>query len=489
MLFDLDPSSSTPLYRQLRAALEQALFRGHFNACRLPSTRSLATELGISRNTVDLAYQELIAEGYIFAKPRSGLYVDPEMQDLLAEHRGGSGPGDSIARPDWASLINPLPTTRFPHINKPRDWFQYPYVFLGGQADPDIFPATAWLRCLKQALEPPHSHHSLQDSQGYDDPLLVERLCTDVLPSRGIEATPDEVLVTLGSQEGLFLTAYALVRPSTQVAVEEPGYPDTRHILLRTGATLRALPVDDNGLIVPDNLSGIRLLCVTPSHQFPTNVTLSVPRRQRLLQIAAATNMVIVEDDYDSEFRYQGRPTPALKARDRNGRVVYLGSFSKFLAPGLRLGFLVADAGLVTELRERRRYMIRHPSGHLQRALALFLQSGGYASALRRARIIFKERWRLATNASKQSLPCRLDAPPGGMSLWIRLPADVDTAILVDRVKQHGVLAEPGDQYFLAENKPKNYLRLGFGSIPESRIADGVELIGREVKQMRSGTR
>jgi len=471
LLADLDRDSDVPLYRQLRAALERGILTGQIGVgTRLPSSRELSATLDVSRNTVVTAYQELVAEGYVTPLARSGLVVNPELTRRPTPPPRG--------RLDWAARLGRLPGGDLPLSNRPLDWYRYPYPFLGGQPSADLFPRQAWLRALRAALEPPHHWASLQDAQDADDPLLLDALCRHVLPARGIEAAPAEVLVTLGSQHGHALVTAALLGPGKRMAVENPGYPDLWHIAAATGAALVPLAVDGAGLIPTPELATVDALAVTPSHQYPTNVTLSVGRRHQLLDAAGRHGFVIVEDDYDSEFRYQGSPSPALKALDTGGHVVYLGSFSKFLAPGLRLGFLAGDAALVAHLRERRRFQVRHAPGHQQRALALLIDAGDYARALRRARAHLKERWQATVDAVGTELGWGTGHdggfPSGGTGLWVVGPPELDSEALAAAARRRGVLVEPSPAYSLAEPRLRNALKVGFASVRTDRIGGGI---------------
>ncbi|MDI9937626.1 MocR-like pyridoxine biosynthesis transcription factor PdxR [Rhodococcus opacus] len=475
-LIEVDRNSAEPLYRQVRRAIEHGIANGLFDPRhRLPSSRELAVDLAISRNTINLAYQELIAEGLVQSHQRSGMFVNPDMIETLATDARAT-----IPRIDWSSRIRRYPDADVPHIEKNVDWHSYPYPFLAGQIDIRSFPARAWVRCLRDALYQPHAYASLQDSVGADDPMLIDMIRQHLLPSRGIEASADEVLVTVGSQQGLDLVGRVLLGPEDRVAIENPGYLDARHIFLRTGAQVYGIDVDDRGLRPPETLRGTDLMYLTPSHHHPTNATLGIDRRQRLLQLAAESGTVIVEDDYDSEFRYHGSPSPALKALDSSGDAVYLGTFSKFLAPGLRLGYLVGPAELVRELRKARRYVLRHPPGHQQRALAMLIDSGEYHRALRHHRTQMKHKWERLCAAVDKYLPWPQEPyPPGGVSLWMTGPENLDCRVLVREAEARGVLIERGDIFFTQPVPPRNHFRIGYGAIPLRSIEEGIALLGQ----------
>ncbi len=474
-LVEIDRNSAEPLYQQVRRAIEHGIANGVFDVNRrLPSSRELAIELAVSRNTINLAYQELIAEGFVLSHERSGMFVNPEMLDAAAAETRATVP-----RIDWSSRIRRHPDAGIPDIEKTRDWQRYPYPFVAGQIDIRSFPARAWIRCLRDALDQPHVYPSLQDSVAADDAMLVDSIRQQLLPQRGIDAEPDEILVTVGSQQGLDLVGRALLGPGRRVAVENPGYLDARHIFVRTGATVYGIAVDEHGLRPPDSLAGTDLLYLTPSHHHPTNVTLGLDRRRRLLQLAAESGTVVVEDDYDSEFRYQGSPSPSLKAIDDSGDAIYLGTFSKFLAPGLRLGYLVGPRDLVRELRDVRRYVLRHPPGHVQRALALLIDSGNYHRALRHHRIQMKHKWERLVAAVHTSLPFETGPfPPGGVSLWVTGPPELDCRQLVAAAQRRGVLVERGDIFYLQDEPALNSFRVGYGAIPLRRIEPGIVLLG-----------
>lgn len=469
----LDPTSTTPLYRQLQRHLANAIDSGELRSGEpLPSSRALAVELGLSRNTVNVTYQELIAEGFVETLPRRGHIIARDLQRHLRS-RSDEDPREPI---DWHEFLQKGDDT-FGAISKPAGWSRVPYPFVVGQPDLDMFPTLAWNRALRNALGDDHAPASLNDLVDRDDELLLEALCRHVLPARGISAEPSEVLITIGSQHAIFLVGQALLRSGSVVGVEEPGYPDAKHIFRRAGADLVPLPVDDQGVVVPDSLDGFRAVFVTPSHQYPTNVTLAIGRRQLLLAEAQARDLFVIEDDYDSEFQYRTHPTPSLKALDEVGRVIHLGSFTKFLAPGLRMGYLVAEAPLIEHLRDLRRYMIRHPPGILQRALALMIESGDYSRSVRRVRKRLKAKWERMTEAVSTHLPWTVDLPPGGVSVWLGGPETLDARSVTGTALARGVVVEPGDVCFLADPPPVNYMKLGFSAVHLDAIDPGIKIL------------
>ena len=479
VLIALDSDSSLPLYRQLTKALVEAIESGRFDEEELlPSSRTLAIDLGLSRNTVNLALQQLLADGYITSVPRIGHIVNPDFQAHL----------DDSPRPvreslGWDDRFT-TPPSDVGHIWKPAEWSTYPYPFIAGQVETELFPTKSFSRAMRQALAPENAGASLHDLVDRDDPLLIEMLRRHVLRGRGITASPDEILVTLGSQHGLGLVSSALLGPDSTVAIEEPGYPDARHMFKSRGSHIQALPVDDQGAEVPADLSNVDLVFVTPSHQYPTNTTLSIGRRQALLSQATRDDFMIVEDDYDSEFRYLGQSTPAMKSIANSERVIYLGSFSKFLAPGLRLGFVVAPPELIEHLRDLRRYQLRHPPGLLQRSLALFIQSGDYNRSVRRIRKIYKEKWLAISEAIEAHIPWPVPIPTGGLSVWVSGPPDFDAATMAELAMDEGVVLEDGGPCFLTPPIPRNHFKLGYASTPLAAIEPGVAAIARVISRM-----
>lgn len=474
---DANPSSycSLSLQGQIREMLINAILAGRLSpGDPIPSTRAMAAKLKVSRNTVSIAYQALVAGGFLRSKNRSGYTVaESSIQEAL--HHEPIGPLQSAANgPDWKGKLTAT-FTGASTITRPTDWFKYPFPFVYGQPDLSLFPIDAWRECVRQSMSKKWFNAWTDDLYFNDDPLLVEQIRSKVLTHRGIFARPEEILVTLGSQNALYLLATALIRPGISVAMENPGYYAAREIFTKAGARMQPVQVDGMGLD-PRQLGSADLLFVTPSHQFPKNVSLSMDRRYRVLEWANETDGLIIEDDYEAEIDFSGAANMPLKALDRSSRVIYTGSFSKSILPGLRLGFVVTDPELIAELRAARSLMMRHPPSNNQRAVALFLALGHHGSHTSRLKRIYGERWKALSDALDNCLPgWKHQARFGGSSFWLEGPAHCRASLLAKRALEVGVVIEPGQASFDSSTRNDRYFRLGFSSIAEERIAPGIE--------------
>ena len=463
------------LQTQLRRHLVDAILDGRLSADEsLPSCRRMAQALGVSRNTVVLAYQALTDEGFLISRERVGYFVNVDLVD--APEKAGLKAVEVQAEPQ---MVNWWPRLRFRpsenrQIVKQKNWQRYPYPFIYGQADPSLFPTAAWRTCSRQALGLDSIRNWAEDSFGDDDPSLIEEVRTHVLPRRGIKANPNEILITMGAQNALFMIAQLLSRQRFTLGVENPGYVDVRNIFSMCGAKLKPLPVDGEGLLIDEALAGCDGVYVTPSHQSPTTVTLPLERRTALLEAAGQHDFFVIEDDYEAETNFISSPTTALKSMDRTGNVIYISSFSKHLAPGLRIGFLVGSADLIQELRELRRLLMRHPPTNNQRTMAFFIGGGYYDALIQRLQRVYRDRWHAMGEALARYLPDSAGTPSfGGTSFWVRGPEDLDSDVLLVRALGAGIVIEPGSAFFMAAKPPRNYFRLGFSLIPSERIAPG----------------
>ncbi len=475
-LFDLSSSRGISLQGQLREQLVTAILDGHIPRNQpIPSSRELAKQLDVGRNTVVLAYQHLVDEGFLIPQERRGYYVNPDIltgrvQRVEKQRSGGS-------KPAWEKRFAFLPSVQR-NIKKPHNWQELRYPFIYGQPDPSLVPVADWRECCRQVLNVNTIVETSQDHFDHDDPLLVEQILSRVLPRRGIWASPDEILVTLGTQHALYLIASLLISGSDTVGFEEPGYPDARNIFLRRTPNVVPIDVDASGLVVNDVLDRCDYVYVTPSHQSPTTITLSAQRRADLLARADRADFIIIEDDYESETNFVGQPTPALKSLDSSDRVIYVGSLSKTVAPGLRVGFMVGPAELIREARAQRRLMLRHPPTNNQRILGLFLSLGHHDSLIARLSHHYRQRWLTMAAALEKHLPESTRVPSfGGTAFWVKGPDTLDANDLYERALKASILIEPGDVHFMAPDPPKHFFRLGFSAIPADRIEAGIERI------------
>ncbi|MCK5778231.1 MAG: PLP-dependent aminotransferase family protein [Rhodospirillales bacterium] len=476
-IFHLKRNRNVSLQAQIRETLVDAILAGQLLGGEpLPSSRRMAENLGVSRNTVVLAYQNLVDDGYLIPRERSGYYVNEEMCGQ-AVPPPAARPHEPETAPDWDARFRVHPS-RQENIEKTIDWPSYPYPFVYGQVDQQLFPLAAWRECARQALGRRAMDAWTGDRLIHDDPMLIEQIRTHILPRRGINANADEILVTLGAQNALYIVASLLFTEDTTVGVEDPGYPDFFNIAkLKTGR-VKAIPVDHHGLPADARIDGCDYLYVTPSHQFPTTVTMPMARREELLARAEREDIILIEDDYEFETNYVGRQTPALKSMDDAGRVIYVGSLSKSLFPGLRLGYMVASKRLIEEARALRRLMLRHPPTVNQRQTALFLSLGHHDALIHRLHREFRTRWEAMDHALQHYLPASATKPGfGGTAFWVRGPDKLDALELAGRAKSEGVLIEPGRVHFLGEDRPRNYFRLAFSSLPTERIEPGIRIL------------
>jgi GntR family transcriptional regulator/MocR family aminotransferase len=469
--FFLDPAIEGTLQSRIQQMVAQGILAGRFRPGeRLPSSRKLAQQLGVSRITVTLAYTELLADDYITSKGRSGYFVSanaPEPPAFKAAPQGQS-------TVDWSRAIGQRHIPAF-GMDKPADWASYRYPFIYGQADPSLFDSANWRLCAMQALGKRDFAALTADQFDGDDAQLVDFIARQTLPRRGILARPDEILITLGAQNALWLTAQVLLNQRRRAAIEDPCYPALRSILMQSRCALDCVAVDEFGLH-PDAIpTGTDVLFTTPSHQCPTTTTMPVARRQALLTRAEAEDFLIVEDDYEFEVSFLKSPSPSLKSLDQTGRVIYVGSFSKSLFPGLRLGYLVGPTPFIREARALRASVLRHPPGLIQRTVAHFLSLGHYDALIRRMGRAYHERRRVLDQAiAEHGLTVAGQGTYGGSSVWMRAPAGTDTAELARRLRAQSVLIEPGAPFFGGPTPPHHFYRLAYSSISSGRIADGV---------------
>ena len=450
-LATLDPDTVTPLYRQLYDALRAAILDGRLRGgTRVPATRALAEDLGISRNTASLAYDQLHAEGYLERRLRGGTYVARILPDaLLQPRRTAPLPTPAIVRGQPTARTLSARGAALAGLALPAsvNTRVAPRPFRPGVPALDEFPVALWSRLSARHWRRLRGSELAYGHSAGHQPLR-EAIATHLAVARGVRCTSEQVIIVGGSQQGLDLATRLLLDPGDSVWLEDPGYVGARAAFAAAGARIVPVPVDDEGLVVaagerlaPD----ARMVFVSPSHQHPLGMSMSVSRRVALLDWAQRADAWVLEDDYDSEIRYRGRPQPAMQGIDADGRVIYIGTFSKTLFPALRLGYLVVPPRLVDAFVTARLVSDRHSSVVEQGVLADFITEGHYARHLRRMRAIYSERQDALVTAARELLGDILDIRPtdAGMNVIAWLPPGVDDRAVYRAALDAGVEAPP----------------------------------------------
>ncbi len=485
----VDASNPMGLKNQIRQKLVDGILNGAFPpGMKLPSSRKLAQQLKVARNTVVAAYQQLVADGYLVSRHRSGIFVNEEILETRVGHSGEGSVAAQAESAAWARRVRSMPA-RWREVHDQPNWRYYPYPFIDGKFDPSLFPLAEWREANRLALSVADVDEWSTDRGDTDDPKLIEEIRTKILTRRGIQAGADEILVTMGTQNSLYLISQMLADATTTFAVEEPGNYEVRDLLRMRGADIVTQPVDDGGIVVDERLGNANVVYVTPSHQIPTAVAMPLARRKALLKAASEQDFLIVEDDYECETNYIDHPLPALRSMDSDGRVIYVASLSKALAPGIRLGFIVANPDFIRRVRQVRRKILNHPPLNNQRTTAYFLSLGHYDSLMLRLGRVFRER-RVALQRALNNVrgvPMEISPEVGGTTYWVRTPKDFDVANLVREAEQHGILVEPVEHYYANRDSAENCFRMGVTSLTVDRIRPGVERLVGLIRELVKG--
>ena len=481
---DLAAADTGPTFLRIARAVSEDIRRGRLRAGdALPGSRTLATSLGVHRNTVLAAYRELAAEGWIATAVAQGTFVSPQIPDVSPRRFSAQaavareisprvgfdlGPPRIAVLPPPAPLPSPAPSS-----------LDGPMSLGGGIPDVRLVPSAELARAMRRVLA-----RRAVEVLSYGDPAgpasLRNALASMVSATRGVAARAENVLVTRGSQMGIDLAARALISPGDVVAVEALGYRPAWEALRASGAKLVSLPVDAHGI----DTGALEQLCteqrvrgvyVTPHHQFPTTVTLAPARRLRLLEIARERRLFVLEDDYDHEFHYEGRPVLPLASADVHGVVVYLGTLSKVLAPGLRIGFVIAPEPLATRLAAIRRVVDRQGDHLLEIAVADLLEEGEIQRHIRRAKRVYAERRERLASLLEQRFSSVLSfrLPSGGTAIWTRVASDVAVDVWAAKAEELGLVIQPARQ-FAFDGKTRPFLRLGFAQHDEREVKEAL---------------
>ena len=453
---------SGEIYRQLRRAIVNGRLR-HGEV--LPPTRELAQHLSVARTTVTVAYDRLAGEGFVTSRVGAGTFVNDH--GARAPHETKRRRVDGALRP--LRIWDSIPVSAA--FIRPAQ-----FDFRTGLPDASLFPHDRWRRRLSRQLRSEAVRGGVYgDPAGYRG--LREAIARHIGVARGVEASADDVTVVSGTQQALDVVARSLLTPADLVAVEDPGYQPARWLFESLGARVNGVPVDQHGLVVDALPRHARLVYVTPSHQYPLGVSMALSRRRALLAWAERNHAAIVEDDYDSEFRFGGRPIEPLQTIDTIGQVVYVGSFSKTMLPTLRLGFVVTPPSLRAAVHKAKQVTDWHTATPLQMALARFIDDGGFARHIRKMREVYRIRHEMVTNALTGELADHLEALPSACGLHVaalaRTASTDEIGAVVRRVAHAGVAVQELSQF--AVNGPaRPGLVLGYGAIPTQHIEEGL---------------
>jgi GntR family transcriptional regulator/MocR family aminotransferase len=474
-VIDLNPGKSAPLTRQLYDQLRLAIADGRLRqGYRLPSSRMLAGQLAVSRNTVSAAVDQLVAEGYLdIARGRRPSIAAGLVRPPVADATAGQAAGRAVAPArqrlsGWARRIGQS-NWPFPYEGAPRP-------FTPGLADGRAFPHDIWGRYLRRAARsaPRQGRHR------HNRPALQEALARHLIEHRGVRTEPRQIIVTPSAQAAIELIARVTLDAGDIAWLESPGYGGARVALEAVGAHVIGVPLDRSGLALAGRKDRPRLIIVTPSHQYPTGTLMPIDRRLELLRFSKSTGAAVVEDDYDSEFHYDGRPVASLQGLDGAGRIFYVGTFSKVMLADIRVGYTIVPESLVETFEIAQRHTGQLVSTSLQDALSAFMDDGAYAAHIRRmSRLYRARRDRLVQALAAETRGVfRVDPPAGGMQLLARCRLQQDDRLLCARLAEAGVTARPLSSHYIGRATERG-LFLGFAAWTDQEIDAGARAIGR----------
>lgn len=484
---------SEPLYQQIYASLRRAILEGRLAAGeRLPATRALAEQLGVSRTVVLDAYRQLSAEGYVSARVGSGTYVTdmpPEAMMSVKSDPDDRGKADSIQPrlTEAAKRLAADPPLGVPWSGRTSPHRAYEYDFEVGRLAQEDFPYDVWRRLLARHVRRVRPHYG--DPAGY--PPLREAIARHIRRYRAVTCDPEQVVIVAGARQAFDVAARVLLEPGATAVLEEPHFSDARYPMRAAGARLLGVPVDADGLRTDRLPCGgdARLACVTPSHQFPTGAILSLRRRTALLEWANRVGAYIIEDDYDSEFQYDVRPVEALQALDATGRVIYVGTCSKTLSPDIRIGYAVLPKPLFEPFLRMKWITHRQSPLLIQLALTDFMESGEYGRHVRRCRKRYAERRSILISSIERELGAGVEVlgHKAGVHVLIRFRelSAPHVGPLIEAAARAGVRVAGVEGHYL-DPPDQAELLLGYAAIGGDRIREGIRRLADSVKRIRS---
>ncbi|MDO4486731.1 MAG: PLP-dependent aminotransferase family protein [Bacillota bacterium] len=449
----IDRTISKPIYEQIYSYYTDEILSGALpSGSRLPATRKLAEELSLGRNTVDKAYQQLVAEGYIHSKPGSGFIVNSIPSGICSE--------PATALPQHKTILK---------TNAPE------YDFAYGNMDNSIFPYNQWRKCINNALSTMELADTIRYPERTGEPILRKEISKYLYHSRGVRCHPEQVIITCGQQHSMEIIANMFDEsPRKTFAMEDPGYDGIREVFLNHKFRMEYIPVNDDGICM-NNVYSLEtdLLYVTPSHQFPTGAVLSIGKRKELLNWAESTNTFLIEDDYDSELRYYTNPIPAMQSLDKNGRTIYTGTFSKSLSPSMRLAYIIFPETLLNKYyKYYHRYNSQVSTLH-QLALAEFMSAGYYERHINRLRTLYKKKQAalLAALIDVFGDDIEVYGEGAGIHLLLNVKGTLSQETLIEKAAIAGIrLYSSRPLYAVPSRCPDNQLLIGFPTIPQNNF-------------------
>ncbi len=486
MRIPLDRQSDIPLYQQIEEHIRQGILSGSLEeGSRLPASRQLAQDLGVNRITVDTAYAELEADGLIYSQVGSGTFVSPLhlLPDVLSRMPEADWPA-------WQKSLDGVTGNAFKQVlDQMRTSATKPIIdFSTGIGDARLFPGEDFRKIIQSVMRRDGAEAlTYGEIRGY---APLRQTIAHIMASQGLQSSPEQILVTSGSQQAMALVCQLLLSPGDTVFVEAPTYGGAIDLFRSHRVQIMGIPTDDLGMQVQSLETMLqkvkpKLIYTIPNFNNPTGTCLNSQRRRQLIALADHYDVPILEDDFVGDLRYDGRAQPALKSLDPGGRVIYVSTFSKMLMPGLRVGFLAAEGPVYEQLVECKRVHDLATSNLFQRALEAYVSVGRYQAHLRTSCQVYKKRRDAMIHAIQRFLPAEvyLSPPAGGIFIWLRLPAGWSAGQLLPAAARQGLLFAPGNEFFPDHQQGDPYMRLNFASQTPAEIEDGILRLGKACKQ------
>jgi len=488
MRIPLDHQSDIPLYQQIESHIRKSILTGTLPPeTRLPASRQLARDLGVNRTTVENAYSVLEADGLVFSRMGSGTYVLPVFPIPAIPKNSSDTP--------WPLWQTNLPRNVFSNSDTGDEMLEagghpHPISFASGISDSRQFPVEEFRKVLQSVMRRDQIDAlEYGERRGY---APLREGIAHILASQGLQTHPENILITAGSQQAIFLASQVLLKPNDIVLVEDPTYSAAIDLFRTLGFQIVGIPVDGQGMQVEKlekllQLHHPKLIYTIPNFHNPTGTCLSSARRRELILLAGKYNVPILEDDFVGDLRYEGHTQPSLKSLDPGGQVIYVSTFSKMLMPGLRVGFIVADGPVYESLLNFKRLSDLATSTLIQRALDAYMTVGRYQTYLHRSCQIFRARRDAMLDAIGRHLPksVSFETPKGGLFIWLQLPKSFSAIDLLPIACKEGVSFAPGNSFFIDGVSGEDWIRLNFASQPVDDIEEGIKRLGTALRRMR----